>query len=134
MIPSILVDTGPLYALADPDDQYYIRANEELIKIQTQSKQILVLYPILMEAYTLISRYLNIDYAHSWLDSMISGTGLINPTGDDYLDSVKKVNAYQDQQITLFDAVVAVVSNNLNMPVWTFDSDFDVMRANVWRS
>jgi predicted nucleic acid-binding protein len=133
MNAAVLADTGPLYALADPDDQYHARAGEELLAIQDAGRQILVLYPILMEAYTLISRCLGLGFAHRWLDSITTGTGLLNPTPDDYAESAATVKTYDDQDITLFDAVVAVVSGKLQIPVWTFDSDFDVMRSNVWR-
>lgn len=133
MAPSILVDTGPLYALADPDDQYHSRANRELSAIRNQGKQIMALYPTVLEAYTLISRYLTLDYAHMWLDSTLAGIGLINPTPKDYFQSVEKVKTYKDQHITLFDAILTTVSDQLELPVWTFDSDFDVMKANVWR-
>ena len=56
MKPAVLVDTGPLYAIADPADQYHNRARKELLAIQDRDRQILVLYPTLMEAYTLMAR------------------------------------------------------------------------------
>ena len=130
---AVLADTGPLYALADPDDQYHDRAGEQVIAIQDSGRQIIVLYPTLLEAYTLISRYLGLAFAHTWLDSLTSGTGLLNPTPEDYAESVATVKNYNDQDITLFDAVVDVVSGKLHVPVWTFDSDFDVVKSNVWR-
>ncbi|MCP5010145.1 MAG: hypothetical protein GY942_09225 [Aestuariibacter sp.] len=134
MKPAVLADTGPLYALADPDDQYHDRARKELLAIQDEGRQTLVLYPTLMEAYTLISRYLGLNFAHAWLDSITTGTGLLNPAPEDYADSMAIIQKYDDQDITLFDAVVAVVSSKLQVPVWTFDSDFDLMRSNVWRN
>jgi predicted nucleic acid-binding protein len=33
----------------------------------------------------------------------------------------------------LFDALLATLSDRLGLAVWTFDSDFDVLGANVWR-
>ncbi len=132
MIPSILADTGPLYALADRSDQYHVRANHELAIIQSDM-QVLVLHPTMLEAYTLIDRYLNLKYAHTWLDSINQSVGLLNPTSDDYMNATKRVKNYPDQHISLFDAILVVVSESLAVPVWTFDSDFDVMRANVWR-
>ena len=130
---AVLVDTGPLYALADPDDQYHDRASEEMVAIQDNGRQIIVLYPSLMEAYTLISRYLGLAFACTWLDSVTTGTGLLNPTPEDYAESITIVKNYGDQEITLFDAVIAALSEKLRVPIWTFDSDFDVMRCNVWR-
>ena len=134
MKPALLADTGPLYALADPDDQYHDRAKKELLAIQNRNQQILLLYPTLLEAYTLVSRYLGLNFAHTWLNSVSEGSGLLNPTPEDYAESITLIQKYVDQHITLFDAIVAVVSSKLHTPVWTFDSDFDLMGSNVWRN
>ncbi len=40
---------------------------------------------------------------------------------------------YQDQDLSLFDAIAAVVSERLSLPVWTYDYHFEVMRVEVWR-
>lgn len=40
---------------------------------------------------------------------------------------------YPDQSITLFDAILAVLSDRLALPIWTFDHHFDVMGSDVWR-
>ncbi len=86
-----------------------------------------------MQAYTLISRYLGLDFAHTWLFSVTTGTGLLNPTPEDNAESMIMIQKYDDQDITLFDAVVAVAAGKLQVPVWTFDSDFDLMMCDVWR-
>jgi predicted nucleic acid-binding protein len=57
----------------------------------------------------------------------------VNPTPEDYRDATKKVRAFTDQKITLFDAAVAVLGDRLGLKVWTYDHHFDVMRAVVWR-
>jgi hypothetical protein len=41
--------------------------------------------------------------------------------------------AYWRGLLTLFDTVLAAMSDWLEAPVWTFDHHFDVMQANVWR-
>jgi predicted nucleic acid-binding protein len=38
-----------------------------------------------------------------------------------------------DQPITLFDALLATLSAELSLPVWTYDKHFDVMKAEIWR-
>ena len=130
----LLVDTGPLYALADRNDQYHQQANRELILIKQSRYQIILLYPTLMEAYTLVLRYLGLRFAHQWLTAMQQQCGLLNPTLGDYAAAGQLVKRFGDQVITLFDATLAVVSDQLKTPVWTFDSDFDVMGTEVWRA
>jgi predicted nucleic acid-binding protein len=49
------------------------------------------------------------------------------------LAAVKKVSRYPDQKITLVDAIVAVLSEKMNLPVWSYDYHFDVMGIPVWR-
>ncbi len=47
MIRAVLADTGPLYAAADPSDQYHNRAQDELRRLQRQRALVLVAYPTL---------------------------------------------------------------------------------------
>ena len=130
---SILVDTGPLYALADRSDNYHKQACKEFSTLEKNQYRITLVYPTMMEAYTLIMRYLGLKYAHQWLDSFIHGSALLNPTPTDYQHAAQQISKYHDQEITLFDAVLATISNQLQVPVWTYDSDFDVMGIRVWR-
>jgi predicted nucleic acid-binding protein len=58
---------------------------------------------------------------------------LVNPEPQHYLAAVTMLATYEDQPLTLADAVLAVLSRDLALPVWTFDHHFDVMRAAVWR-
>ncbi len=133
MRKAVLADTGPIYALADSDDQYHARAIKELKLLLQDNYQILLLQPTIMEAYTLVMRHMGLRFAHQWLRSITQGCGLINPTPDDYTNAWKLVSRYSDQKITLFDAAIATVSARLQIPVWSFDSDFDVMGTTVWR-
>jgi predicted nucleic acid-binding protein len=57
----------------------------------------------------------------------------LNPHRDDYLAAARRLRSFADQPITLSDAVVAVLANQLFLSVWTFDHHFDVMGAAVWR-
>jgi predicted nucleic acid-binding protein len=60
-------------------------------------------------------------------------SGLVNPSSGDYQRAADRVQRFQDQAISLFDAVLAVLAETLDLPVWTFDHQFDVMRVAVWR-
>ena len=132
MRAAVLADTGPLYAAADPDDAHHKRAQRELKKLAASRREVVVSYPTLLEAYTLVLFRLGKDAALKWLEEMASAA-LVNPSADDYRQAVDKVKSLKDQPITLFDALVASLANRLNLEVWTYDYHFDVMRVNVWR-
>jgi predicted nucleic acid-binding protein len=132
-VRSLLVDTGPLYALADPDDQYHRRAAEQLRQSTEMGWKLALAFPVLLEAHTLVLRRLGLPFAHRWLDQVLAGTGLLNAGREEYLRARERLRKYLDQPITLVDAVVATLAEQLDLPVWTFDHHFDLMGCSVWR-
>jgi predicted nucleic acid-binding protein len=129
----VLADTGPLYAVRDPDDAQHSRAQRELGRLRSQNLKVVVPYPALLEGYTLVMRELGIREAHGFLDEVVRGSLFENPTPEDYRKASLRVLSYEDQDITLVDAVIAEIADRLGTPVWTFDHHFDVMRVDVWR-
>jgi predicted nucleic acid-binding protein len=129
---AVLADTGPLYAAADPDDAHHKRARRELIRLARERQEVLVIYPTVLEAYTLVLFRLGKTAALHWLEE-IAGAALVNPVAEDYRQAFARVHSLKDQPITLFDALVATLSHRLGLPVWTYDHHFDLMRVNVWR-
>ena len=130
----VLADTGPLYALADPSDQYHDRAHRELENIVSRNNSVLVIFPVLCEAHTLVLRRLGGRYAAGWLSEMLSGSLPVNPDTNDYLDATVGLRKYSDHPITLVDALLARLTRRLEAPVWTFDRHFVTMRTSVWKS
>jgi len=128
----VLADTGPLYAAADPDDVHHKRARQELRRLAHEKREVLVAYPTLLEAYTLVLFRLGGNAASRWLENLTSAT-LINPGPEDYRQALTRVRALADQPVTLFDAVVAALAARLGLEVWTYDHHFDLMRIAVWR-
>jgi predicted nucleic acid-binding protein len=131
---AVLADAGPLYAAADPDDAHHDRAQRELKRLARDKHEVLLAYPTLAEAYTLVLRRLGNPVAASWLNDVVAGTALLGPTPEDYHAAMTKVLAFPDQPITLFDATLAVMGHRLGVEIWTYDHHFDVMRAAVWRA
>ncbi|HEX4489007.1 MAG TPA: PIN domain-containing protein [Terriglobales bacterium] len=129
---AVLADTGPLYASADPHDARHKQARQQLQKLAREKIEVLIAYPTLLEAYTLVLFRLGKLQAANWLQETTAAP-LINPTPEDYRHAVLKVRTLEDQSITLFDAVVATLAVRLDVPVWTYDHHFDVMRIEVWR-
>jgi predicted nucleic acid-binding protein len=129
---AVLADTGPLYAAVDPHDSRHKQALGELRRLDREKREIVVAYPTLLEAYSLVLHRLGELTAFDWL-SDITDAALVNPTVEDYRRAVVRIGALADQPITLFDATVATMALRLNLEVWTYDHHFDVMRVGVWR-
>ncbi len=130
---AVLVDTGPLYALVDPDDRHHRRAREEAERLGGEAVAMALAYPTLLEAYTLVMRRLGVPAARRWVREALQGCALVNPLAEDYLEAAGRIGAFEDQPITLFDSVVALLAGRLDIPVWTYDHHFDLMRVEVWR-
>jgi predicted nucleic acid-binding protein len=130
---AVLADTGPLYALADPSDQFHGRAQSELQSIEKQGMQVAAGYPALCEAHTLVLRRLGGAYARKWLAEMLEGAILFNPEPSDYSIAADRLHRFPDQRITLVDAVTSVMADKLGMIVWSFDRHFTAMRVKLWR-
>lgn len=130
---AVLADTGPLYALIDPDDEHHRRAGEEPSRLAEDGSELVVALPIMVEAYKLILRSLGIAAAHRWLGEAERRTAPYNPAPEDYRKASLRVRRYTDQALTLEGALLAVLGERLELPVWTFDHHFDIMRVDVWR-
>lgn len=129
----VLADTGPLYALADPSDQYHLRAQEQLERLTATGRFVTVTYLTLAESYTLILRRLGTAYARAWLQEVVDGSAMINPEPGDYIQASNLIVAYTDQPITIFDAVAAAVAERLSLAVWTYDRHFDLIGSKRWQ-
>lgn len=129
---AVLADTGPLYAALDPDDDNHERAREDIGRLNLQELGVMVAYPTLCESYSLILYRLGIAAAHGWLEELQEHASLINPVPDDYRMASELLLQHEDQAFSLFDAVTAIVSGRVALPVWTYDHHFDVMRVEVW--
>lgn len=130
---AVIADSGPLYAQVDPGDEYHSRVREETKRIVAGGFQVVVAQPVVLETYSLILRRLNVPRALDWLDWARRSCGLVNPTSGDYAEASEALTRFDDQPISLFDAVTARLSVVFDYPVWTYDHHFDVMGVEVWR-
>jgi predicted nucleic acid-binding protein len=121
-----------LYAAVDPDDAHHKRASKELDRLSREKREVVVAYPTLLEAYTLVLFRLGKSVASRWLGDM-ANAALVNPSVEDYRQAAIRVGVLADQPITLFDATVAALSLRLDLQVWTYDHHFDLLRVKVWR-
>src|SRR6266568_5429788 len=110
---ALLADTGPLYAATDPDDAYHQTAPRQMKRLAREKRDVILAYPTLCEAYTLVLYRLGRQAASNWVNEVLSGVSLVNPTPDDYQEAVQKLAALADQPISLFDATVAVLARRV---------------------
>jgi predicted nucleic acid-binding protein len=130
---SLLTDAGPLYALVDQDDQHHARAYRDWDRLSREGFQLTVPWSTVLETHSLIFRRLGFHAAQSWLDHATESLGLLNPRREHYQEAAQRIQLYPDQAISLFDGVLATLSLQLRIPVWSYDHHFDVMRVEVWR-
>ena len=129
----VLADTGPLYATVDRDDAHHRRAREELRRLAHEKRSVVIAYPTLLESHSLVLHRLGTRTAAVWLTEILSGSALLNPLPQDYLQAAARIASLPDQSVTLFDGTVAVLAMRMGAQVWTYDHHFDVMRVRVWR-
>jgi predicted nucleic acid-binding protein len=131
-VRAVLVDTGPLYALFIPSDQHHQAAHSSLEQLQLASFTLLVPYPIVMETFSLLLRRIAASEAQRWLKEISEQVSILTPTDTDNKAALQRAIRYADQPVTLFDALLATLSTELSVPVWTNDKHFDVMKSEVW--
>lgn len=79
---AVVADAGPLYAAVDPHDAHHRRALQDLRKLAIEKREIIVTYPTLLEAYSLVSSRLGRKVAVGWLSEMMD-SALVNPRPED---------------------------------------------------
>lgn len=129
----VLTDTGPLYALRDPDDARHARARGELARLGGGGLAVAVPYPVLLEAYSLVMRKLGLVEARAFLSDVETAYPFVLADRPDHEEASRSVRRYPDQDITMVDAVVSAMASRLSLPVWTHDHHFDTLGAEVWR-
>jgi predicted nucleic acid-binding protein len=132
MIRAVLADSGPLYAAVDEGDEHHFEARRQLDVLESERRNIVIAYPILLEAYSLVLYRLGVAAAHKWI-TFFAGASFINPDSEDYGRAVATIQSFPDQRITLVDATLAASAARLGLEVWTYDHHFNVMRVGVWR-
>ena len=128
----VLADSGPLYAIVNPRDQYHERSGTELAALTAEHRLMAVIYPTVLETYSLImQRHSPID-AIRWIEDAARNPMPLEPINADYLQAFGTVQRFTDQRITLFDAVLASFAIRSNLQVWSYDHHFDILGVERW--
>lgn len=91
-LKSRVAKSKQIYAAFDPSDQYHPQSQAELQQLEQENREIIILYPTILEAYSLVLQRFDTQLALMFLESLVAGAELINPTINDYLAAQNKVD------------------------------------------
>jgi predicted nucleic acid-binding protein len=131
-VKAVLIDTVVLYALVDPDDQHHLAASKQARQLDDDGLSAVVPYPILLETHALVLRWLGTSACQRWLAEVRESVAFVNAAARHY-DAAAALNGrYRDQAISLYDLTLAVLAEELDLPVWSYDRHFDVLGVPTW--
>ena len=127
-MPPILIDTGPLYAMADRDDDWHHR----VVRFLERSRDALVTpVTVLPEAAYLLARHLGPEAERKLIQSVVSGELAVEElTLQDLRRTLELLRSYEEARIGFVDATVVAVAERLKISrILTTDRrDFSVLR------
>jgi predicted nucleic acid-binding protein len=127
-MPPILVDTGPLYAMADRDDDWHLR----IVRFLERSRDELVIpVTVLPEAAYLLAAHLGPEAERKLVQSVVSGEMAVEElTLQDLGRALELLRRYEDARIGFVDATVVAIAERLKIPrILTTDRrDFSLVR------
>lgn len=129
---AVLADAGPLYARLNRRDQYHERALVDLAAIAAEHRIVTIVYPTVLETYSLILQRHSLTVAIGWLEDIAVDTLIVDVEETDYIRAFETVRRFTDQSMTLFDALMSAYAERVNLPIWTYDHHFDTLGAARW--
>jgi len=127
-MPVILVDTGPLYAAADKDDDWHLRTVRFL---ENSRDDFLVPITVLPEATYLLAANLGAEAERKLLQSIVNGEMSVEElTIQDLRRTLELLRRYEDAEIGFVDATVVAIAERLKIRrILTTDRrDFSLIR------
>lgn len=125
---AIIVDTGPIYALADADDQYH-RATKKYIAATTEL--LIVPSPVVPEACYLLREHLGVEAELQFLRALANQElTLEHFTAKDLARAIRILEQYREAAFGIVDATVMAMAERLNIKtILTVDRrDFSLFR------
>jgi uncharacterized protein len=127
-MPPILVDTGPLYAMADRDDDWHIRT---VRFIENSRGDFVIPVTVLPEAAYLLAAHLGAGAEQKLVESVVNGEMAVEDlTIQDLRRALELLRRYEDARIGFVDATVVAIAERLKIQrILTTDRrDFSLVR------
>jgi len=134
VMPPILVDTGPLYAMADRDDDWHGRV---VTFLEGLRDDLVVPVTVLPEAAYLLAAHLGPAAEQKLVQSTVNGEMAIEElTHQDLRRALELLRRYEDARIGLVDATVVAIAERLRITrILTTDrKDFTLIRPRHCRA
>lgn len=125
-MPPVLVDTGPLYAMADRDDDWHSR----VVRFLKRSRdELIVPVAVLPEAAYLLSAHLGPEAEQKLVRSVVNGEMALEEL-QDLRRTLELLNRYAAARIGFVDAAVVATAERLRISrILTTDRrDFSLIR------
>lgn len=125
---SILVDTGPLYALADKDDQHHDLVEKYVSEIY---EALIIPSPVVPEVCYLLREHLGAEAEVRFLRSLANQEMLLeHPSIRDIERAIKILEKYREARFGMVDATIMAIAERLKIEViLTLDHrDFSLYR------
>jgi len=125
---AILVDTGPLYALSDRDDQYHNQVESYVASCQ---ESLIVPSPVVPEVCYLLREHLTVEAELHFLRSLAAQELVLeHPTSNDLKRVIEILEQYRESEFGMVDACIMAMAERLKIQViLTLDRrDFGIIR------
>src|SRR5215470_2669634 len=112
-MPVILVDTGPLYAVADKDDDWHLRT---VRFFENSRDDFLIPVTVLPEATYLLEANLGPEAERKLVQSIVNGEMSVEElTIQDLRRTLELLRRYEDAEIGFVDATVIAIAERLKI-------------------
>ena len=131
----VLADTGPLYALADPSDQFHARARRGWKSLEKARSALFTSSFVLDETFTLLARRTSYEFAAERAEAVYASRvlAILRPDATDEAAALGFFRKLAGQEVSFTDCVsFALMKRHRLGRAFTFDRHFAAAGFVVW--